>query len=94
MEVFKMSEKSKGYQMAQELTDFLNNFSPDDKGFVNGLMREHRTLQQNTFRLMVKTMEAWAAQYDNKMYDDRNEATCRLSKKITELLKDEYVPYI
>lgn len=83
------------------LTDGVNTFSDDTfvKAFIEELTcRTHRTLQQNTARLLLDLFRAWAGIYDkgDGYYDLRNEATVKLAKVITEKVKNEncFLPFI
>jgi len=46
-------------------------------------MRDHRTLQQATFGLFLRTIEEWSKQ---EHFDLRNEYTVQKSKEIMKLL--------
>ena len=63
--------------------------------FVEELSHDHRTLQQTTFRmLIIPLLEQWAKMYESGWYDDRNEATVKLSKRMLAAIKDEPIPFI
>ena len=48
-------------------------------------MRDHRTLQQNTFGLMSKLVSAWAERAEDEFsYDLRNEFTVKTCKEIVD----------
>lgn len=84
-----------GKDIARGLSDFVNSsYSDTEKEFVDTVLSEHRTLQQSIFRLFIQCMEGWAEMYDEGYFDDRNEVTCRLSKQIMEVIKDEAIPLI
>jgi hypothetical protein len=64
------STRLSGREMAELLAEFVEVVT----------RQTHRTLQQNAFQLMLKTIKAWA-QLPESMYDFRNEAAvkgCRL----------------
>lgn len=76
----------KGKEMVKLFTDFVNSAGLRDKQeFAEAMMLEHRTLQQEAFDLMLKTMEAWAKLPDDRI-DPRNSGAVRLSKRIIESL--------
>ena len=78
-----MNERKSGAQMAEELTNFLNSALPDqEKEFVEALMREHRTLQADTFRLFYKSIEGWSQAWIHGRYDERNKDACKASFEI------------
>lgn len=68
------------------VSNFVNNFSCDENGFVKAVLRDHRTLQQSTVRLCFKVIEAFAELPDN-MTDPRNEAAAEVSREIVEAFK-------
>lgn len=80
---------SAGYQAYKQLSDFVNTMGADYENFVAAALNDHRTLQQNVMRLFLQLVEGWAQMYDEGFYDERNEATCRLAKKIHELVQAE-----
>lgn len=75
----------KGSEMANALADFVNGAGLKvKKDFVDEMLRQHRTLQQESFDLMFQTMEAWANIPEN-LYDARNKFAVEASQKITKL---------
>ena len=81
---------------AQDLADAANNMAFDEDKFVDVLMNQHRTIQQNTMGAILALIWRWADQFDKGNYDARNEATCRASRQIRDAL-GEYgnkLPYI
>lgn len=69
----------------QKLIRFVNKLSCPEKVFAKLMMNEHRTLQQSTMRLFLRTIEEWSKQEN---YDLRNEQTIKICKKIMEALGD------
>lgn len=69
-------------ELAEAITDFVNNYGADKQAFIQALFREHRTLQQSTIRLFLEVIEA-AARKDYQ-YDGRNEATKFVCQDIVE----------
>jgi len=81
-----------GREFAQEFSRFVNNYATDIEGFSEEVTRDHRTIQQNTFRLMVACIEKWAAQ---EQYDLRNEATVKACKEIVAKVESiKFLPYV
>lgn len=77
-------EKVTGNQMAEMLTDFINSStSMDREEFVATMMREHRTLQEDTFLLMLQTVKGWANK-PNFDVDGRNAYTVQASRAIVK----------
>lgn len=89
-------ERMNGKEVARAFGDYVNNFSLKKEDFVNGVMSEHKTLQQSIFGVMLECIFAWSEQYENGRYDLRNEDTCRLSNEIVNTIgKDNmYVRFI
>lgn len=75
-----MSDKTKGAQLAEDLGDFVNSYGHNEKDFIEGFMKQHRTLQQSSFRVIMKLVEAIAS--EDYRFDGRNEATHLLAKKL------------
>lgn len=76
--------KVTGQQMVDALTDFVNGATQSDmEEFAKAMMREHRTLQQETFDLFIMTMEEWA-KVPEIQTDARNSFAVRKSKEIME----------
>jgi hypothetical protein len=78
------------------LSRFVNGFNREEReAFVTALMIEHRTLQQSMARLFFQCIGKWAEYGEKGMFDGRNEATCKLCKKIVDTFGDEMgLPYI
>ena len=88
-------------ELATYLSDFVNVMggnSEQDAKFIGLVLSDHRTLQQNTFRLMYKLIKAWAIEGERGSFDLRNEATVKACIKITKCLEDEgygfFLPYV
>lgn len=72
-----------GEQMAKELIDWVNSATSSEfDQFAKQIVKEHRTLQHETFDLFVRCMEQWAELYQKDWYDPRNEWACRMSYEI------------
>ena len=85
--------KENAEEAAKVLTKAVNNMCFDMKAFVETIMREHRTLQQNVFEAMLHLCEAWAALPENR-YDLRNQYTVEISRKIMEIVVSPKTPFI
>lgn len=81
-----------------DLMDELNKMGNEEevgKYFVKALQGTHRTLQQNFVRhIIIPSLLDFARRHDLDMYDGRNEASCKLAKKLEPLLKDAGLPFI
>lgn len=58
--------------------------------------RTHRTSQQTTMRLVINLIKSWALMYQERNFDLRNEATCRICAEIEKHFPDGdlYVPLV
>jgi hypothetical protein len=81
-----MNRSDEAQAAAEALARFVNNTNPDTQTFIDTVLRQHPTLQQAIFRLMLDTIKAWAL---IKHYDLRNEQTVHLSQRIVEALGDD-----
>ena len=79
------NSKDEAHEIAVALTRAVNNMTFDHEEFVETVLREHRTLQQNVFEAFLHLCKAWAALPENR-YDARNEYTVQRSREIMELL--------
>lgn len=77
-----MSDLSKGAKLAKDFGDFVNSYGHNEKDFIEGFMSQHRTLQQSSFRVMLKLIEAIAS--EEYRFDGRNEATHLMAKKLVK----------
>lgn len=73
---------------AKEVMDTLANYvnyRKSTKAFIEAFKREHRTLQQSIFRLMLEMTEEMAT--DNYQTDGRNEDSKKMAKTLIEGFK-------
>jgi hypothetical protein len=86
-----ISERAK--KDADTIDDILNNMSFKSEQVAKLLANMHPTLQQKFMRLCVEFIHEEATK---EFFDDRNKATGKYAKMISELLKKEnaYFPYI
>ena len=74
-----ITERAK--KLAGQITDYVNVFDRDrEKEFAKALFREHRTLQQNSIRMMLETIELAAT--DDFRTDDRNKASQKTAERL------------
>ena len=76
------------------VSDYVNTMVSPYRTFVQLMSKEHRTLQQRFTQLCVLWIEHCAS--DDYAYDDRNEDSHKLAKKLMKNISDEdkYLPYI
>ena len=76
---------------AHTFTSALNSFSFSNQEFADEVVRSHRTIQQSAMRAILATIKAIAEQ---KCFDDRNEASVMMARKIVEAVDDMKLPFI
>ena len=93
---FERLKYEKELQQGKELMDVLGNYvnyRKSTKGFIEAFKREHRTLQQSAFRMMLELMEEMAS--ENYHVDGRNESSKKVAqallKGFKEVKKQEYL---
>lgn len=92
-EAFKKPTKSE--DVADLMADAVNSSIFDNEAFAKQItQRTHRTLQQSFMRALKTVFASWTEMEKDGWYDHRNEATVKASKKVNEVLKDEYFPMI
>ncbi|RPI52556.1 MAG: hypothetical protein EHM49_00310 [Deltaproteobacteria bacterium] len=86
-------EKREIKELANKLSRFVNGCTQDGVvALADEILREHRTLQQQTFGLFLTCIRKWAALGEG-WYDLRNEWTVQTCKKIVEKVEDvQYSP--
>jgi len=68
-------------EVVRLLSHWVNGMNRDNQPFVEAVMSEHRTLQQQMFEVMLACIEAWAKQ---EHFDARNEFTVFKCREIME----------
>jgi hypothetical protein len=69
-------------KLANDITNYLNNFSNKSEDFNNAMSTEHRTLQQNFTRLALGWIEhVGSADY---RHDGRNEGSHKTCKQLLD----------
>lgn len=86
-------EQWNGKDLAEQVAYSMNSYNFNSAEFVKQMHKEHRTLQQNFMRLIRKYIEETAKL---EYYDDRNEASVMMCRKIMEKLDpdDMMLPFI
>ena len=86
---------SSGREIADRFAEKANpNGNPSFTfGFLDSLIKEHRTEQANVIRAMIEILNAYGKKArEEKLFDDRNEEAVKACEKITEL--DIKIPYV
>ena len=80
-------------QMAQDCANYVNKFGFDNEEFATQMSQQHRTLQQSFVRAAMAYMKKLA---ECDYYDDRNEASVMLAKRMKEdgIFDKCYLPFI
>ena len=87
----RLSEE-KAQQIVQDWSNWVNAMGHDNTPFVQEVMQEHRTLQQQMFETMLCCVDAWAK---TTHHDQRNEFTVTKSREIMALFPGgTRVPFI
>jgi hypothetical protein len=81
--------KISGKELAEQLGDFVNNYNHDAEAFIDGFCRQHRTLQQSSFRLILQLIEKVAS--DDYATDGRNEGSKKVAKQLLNGFKLELI---
>lgn len=76
-----------GAKLAEDMGDYVNTFSDKSKDFIEGFCRQHRTLQQSSFKMILKLIEHMAT--DEYRTDPRNEDSKDIAKKLLSGFKKE-----
>lgn len=84
-------ETERAEKVANDLLEFVNSYSHDDKAFAEAICRGHRTLQQSVMRLFMTMVHRMA---DSTNFDERNEASVVLACKIEQATDGYSLPFI
>lgn len=84
-----------GRAIADKIGDYINSSLQSVKWFVQGMNRQHRTLQQGFTGLCIAWLEHLAQLKDGE-FDGRNQASVELARKLvkTKAWREKYLPYI
>jgi hypothetical protein len=81
--------ENNGVKLAEKMADYVNTFNRNvGKNFIEGFCRQHRTLQQSSFRMILELIEFMAS--DDYMTDGRNEGSKEVAKKLIKGFETEY----
>jgi uncharacterized protein (UPF0305 family) len=78
-------ELEQGKELVNVLGNYVN-YRKSTQGFIEAFKREHRTLQQSSFRMMLSLIEEMAS--DNYHTDGRNETSKQVAKMLIEGFKE------
>ena len=96
MDLSKQAQQD-GRNLAREVFAKLNVMSYEDnfiEGFLDGLSREHRTLQQGFGRLMFKIIRHFADEYEDGRFDARNASLCAACHEMAKISDKMPMPFI
>ena len=79
-----------GEEMAEQLSDFINSATYDEKqAFAQKVTSDHRFLQQETYSLFMSCIYQWAKAYENGRFDERNRTACTVSHQIINMIHED-----
>ena len=90
-----MPKDMNGKDVGKMVSDLMNNMNSqyDEDLFVNEILLQHRTIQQQVCKLMLRMIVAWGDNGRSERYDARNEMTCKISEKLLTILEEEYIVF-
>jgi hypothetical protein len=90
-----MPKDMNGKDVGKMVSNLMNNMNSqyDEDLFVNEILCEHRTIQQQIGKLMLRMIVAWGDNGRAGRYDARNEMICKISEKLLTILEEEYVVF-
>ncbi len=68
--------------VVKAFSNWVNNMGHENHLFVDAVMQEHRTIQQQLFETMLACISGWAR---SEYYDPRNEFTVMKCREIVAL---------
>lgn len=79
-----------GLGLSKDFIRLINgNWGPGSEAFVNGILGDHRTLQQSTMReVVIPLLRGWKLAQEEGFTDLRNEATVEAARVMIEALED------
>lgn len=84
-----------GTEMAEELSNFTNSMlSTGREEFIKGVTTDHRTLQDDMFKMFFGCIEEWSKLYEQGNYDGRNEGSLKLANTMIEALKEKGIYWL
>jgi predicted glycosyl hydrolase (DUF1957 family) len=87
-----MESDDRARAAVQAFSDWVNGMGHNNQAFVDAVMQEHRTLQQQIFEVMLACIEGWAK---TEHYDARNEYAVLKCREIIQLFPGgPRVPFI
>lgn len=91
-----MANPMTGKDVANVLSTYVNCMNLDSSDFVEAVLRDHPTLQQNLMRVIMKLVKSWADLESSHRYDLRSEATIKAAKQIVDNWDDigPYLPFV
>jgi phosphoglycerol transferase MdoB-like AlkP superfamily enzyme len=93
-DTYEEQRKEEAQKVVSLLSKYVNNLGHSDKIFVNEVMNEHRTLQQQMFNVFMACISEWAKCYESDRYDQRNEFAVKQSNKIMKMYKGEGCDFV
>ena len=82
-----MTQPTDIQKLVEDITSFVNSFTPDEAAFIKAMSREHPTLQQSFTRLVLKWLEHISS--SEYRFDDRNKASHEVAEKLVLAFRSE-----
>ena len=79
---WRQESDDKAREVVEAFSYWVNSMGHNNQAFVQSVMREHRTLQQRIFEVMLACISEWA---NTEHYDLRNEFTVQKCREIMSL---------
>jgi hypothetical protein len=78
---------------ARFFSNYVNNCGHDGRKAAAKMATDHRTLQNNMFKVCMEYIKVLAENAEKGWYDPRNEYAVKTSKKIIDFFKETNYPY-
>lgn len=78
---------------ARFFSDFVNNTLHNEKNAAMAMAHDHRYLQQEMFKVFLEYAKLLRHNFNNDVYDGRNEYACKCAKIMLDALDDKNFPY-
>ena len=85
------TKQERAVYAAEAFCNAVNEMSFDAARFAEQIRCSHRSLQQNTMRVVVELLKQWADDADNGNFDLRNEDTVKLAKAFLDAVEHTHL---
>ena len=81
--------EERAIEAARDLSAAVNDLHFNAAAFSQEIRRGHRTIQQNTARVIFALIEGWANDFDKGNYDLRNKNTVQACRAMLDGIPDD-----